>query len=327
MQLVRYVGGVLTCLWLTSGAVADGSRNSLLKRIHDAIHSHVQETVGSASNVDPAFGKKLKAGNDGLTAAEIAALVADGMGNLIFNDGDEDLSASGSDAHDNSHDNGNSNDNSNSNTWKSVDQVSRDMGPRLNLPEGEPQDFDYFSESGQAALMPPTISDSKCGNAPVVPAHVPSWGAPGEKPEWCLSTPAAPRGADTPTYLAAHLYVRTYDGDLSALTKLDIAHHMTYYRYAGYERVYIYDNWLYEWERVDKYPPIAEAIASGFCVYNDWHKGAASNWNYKAKSAINKFMYKVQYPESTDAMNKYHDETRWMSFMDMDEYPFQVGCC
>ena len=37
-----------------------------------------------------------------------------------------------------------------------------------------------------------------------------------------------------------------------------------------------------------------------------------------------RFMYKVQYPECGHVMDTYHAETRWMSFMDMDEYPFQV---
>ena len=63
--------------------------------------------------------------------------------------------------------------------------------------------------------------------------------------------------------------------------------------YAGYERVYIYDNYLYEWERVDTYPPIAQAIASGFAVYVNWHDEAAKNWDYKQKKARDRFMYKV----------------------------------
>lgn len=110
------------------------------------------------------------------------------------------------------------------------------LGPRLNLPPGASNDFDYTSEEGKAALMPPKIHDTKCGaKAPVVPAHVPLWSLPEQpgRPEWCLSTPAAPRGPSTPTFLAAHLYVRIYAEDLSELTKLDIAHHMTYYRSVG----------------------------------------------------------------------------------------------
>jgi hypothetical protein len=31
-------------------------------------------------------------------------------------------------------------------------------------------------------------------------------------------------------------------------------------------RSYLYDNWLYESERLDVFPPIAECISSGFCV-------------------------------------------------------------
>jgi hypothetical protein len=33
--------------------------------------------------------------------------------------------------------------------------------------------------------------------------------------------------------------MRVYENDLSALTKLDVAHHMTYFRYAGYERMFV----------------------------------------------------------------------------------------
>ena len=193
----------------------------------------------------------------------------------------------------------------------------RVMGPRFNLPPK--LDQNYVFQKNDPWLLPPQL-DGKCGSkAALAPAWVPRWTDADQSPEWCLGYPASPRGKQTPVFLSAHLYIRVYAADRSALTKLDLAHWLTYYRYAGFERVYIYDCYLYKWEKVDEYPPIAQAIESGFVVYVDWHEGAKANYNYAKDEQRGSHMNNVQYPASEDVMKQYGEETRWMSFMDMDE--------
>eukprot|EP00750_Incisomonas_marina_P022085 INCI4843.3.p1 GENE.INCI4843.3~~INCI4843.3.p1 ORF type:complete len:417 (-),score=42.60 INCI4843.3:628-1878(-) len=212
---------------------------------------------------------------------------------------------------------------------------------RYNLPAAvdvaASSDFRYSGYDDPVLLPPSLHGDQKCGNrAPVVAAWVPAWNALDPLPQWCLSQPqpshfsadksaahskgSASDGAPPTVYLAAHIYIRVYEKDLSGLTKLDLAHWLTYYRYAGFQRVYIYDCWLYDWEKVDSYPPIAEAIRSGFVVYEDWHEGAAANYDYRKQAQKAPHMRKVQYPASEHVMQEHGHQARWISFMDVDEF-------
>mmetsp|Transcript_29161 Transcript_29161/g.93347 ORF Transcript_29161/g.93347 Transcript_29161/m.93347 type:complete len:541 (-) Transcript_29161:284-1906(-) len=143
--------------------------------------------------------------------------------------------------------------------------------------------------------------------------------AEGNRPFWCLDQPAPPMSS--PVYLAAAVHVRLYPDDLAGLNPLDLAHWLTYYRYSGVERVFLYDTWLNNGESFRDFEPIKAGIDSGYVQYVDWHATAARN--IKPGGGVRMpHIAAVQEPATNDAQRLAGGNVRWMTHTDMDEYPF-----
>lgn len=158
---------------------------------------------------------------------------------------------------------------------------------------------------------PPRLGGACGSEAPVTDVSV-SWAG-----DYCLSAPA-PAG---PVFLAAEVHARIYEADLAQLSRRDLAHWLTYYRFAGVERVYLYDTWLQDGERYAEDEHIKAGVESGFIVYRDWHKVASQNIGADGKPK-RKHIFAVQEPAANDAQAKARGSARWMTLTDIDEYPF-----
>jgi hypothetical protein len=139
------------------------------------------------------------------------------------------------------------------------------------------------------------------------------------RPSWCLDQPA--KNASEPVYLGAAIHTRIYPHtDLANLTFDDLAHWMTYVRYSGVERVYLYDTYQRRWEKTLQHPAIQAGVDSNFIVYVDWSSVALANTNPKTGKRKGDHLAKVQVPAFTDAQQRAVDTVRWMTFTDMDEF-------
>ena len=139
-------------------------------------------------------------------------------------------------------------------------------------------------------------------------------------PAWC---PAAPlvtnRSRSRPFFLVAALHVRLYDSDPAKLTVDDLLHWLAWHRYAGVEKVFVYDAHLRESERFGGEPRIRAAARSGFLEYVDW--GAVARRNVRADGSLaGKHVAAVQLPAARDAHRRAVDVAKWMLLVDVDEY-------
>eukprot|EP00978_Attheya_sp_CCMP212_P013469 scaffold33859_cov60-Attheya_sp.AAC.5 len=138
----------------------------------------------------------------------------------------------------------------------------------------------------------------------------------GSRPPWCLDIPKVDSG---PHFLGMILHVRIYAYDKPKLSHLDLAHWLTYHRYAGVEKVYLFDTYLNESEKLTNNAHIRASIQSGFVHYTDFHDVAMAD---ATRPGGRQHLTKVQTPSYTVAQELAVNETRWCAFTDMDEYPF-----
>lgn len=143
------------------------------------------------------------------------------------------------------------------------------------------------------------------------------------RPPWCLDVPAQPQNSSV--YLASIVYVRIWPKeDLARLTFTDLAHWLTYSRYVGVERVYLYDTHHDDEESVLNDEWIKTGVDSGFIELIDWQSIELGNLKadgtrkQKHESAVQGTAYQ-------HVQKNYGNMARWMTFTDMDEYPFCKG--
>ena len=135
-------------------------------------------------------------------------------------------------------------------------------------------------------------------------------------PDWCPDQIAAPANATQPHLLASCVYTRIYANDLSAISKLDVLHWMTYYRYAGVQHIYIYDCWRKPGEQLRDW--LQPAIDSGFVTYNDWHNASMLMEADPKADHISV----VEVPARAHCQQHYGDLFTWVLHTDVDEFPF-----
>lgn len=142
------------------------------------------------------------------------------------------------------------------------------------------------------------------------------------RPPWCLDVLAPP--SDRTVYLASIIYVRIWPkDDLARLSFLDLAHWLTYYRYAGIERVYLYDTHHDDTEYTLNDPHIRAGVESGFVHYVDWQHAELNNLKEDGKTRKQAHMNAVQGTAYQHVQKNFARKARWMTFTDMDEYPFR----
>lgn len=140
---------------------------------------------------------------------------------------------------------------------------------------------------------------------------------------WCLEAPVVPLENVSRSggrfFLGAALHVRLYAGDPSGLTLTDLAHWLTYHRYAGVDRVWVYDAYVDPTEKFGDAPALKGAMDSGFLEYVDWGRVARGNvrddGSLKAKHIV-----AVQIPAFEDAQRRANTVVKWLALTDMDEY-------
>lgn len=141
------------------------------------------------------------------------------------------------------------------------------------------------------------------------------------RPSWCLDVQVKRKQF----YLGMIIHCRIYADDKQKLSHRDLVHWLTYHRYAGVERVYLFDTYINESEKLLNDPHIRAAIKSGFVVYTDFHEKAKEE---RAKEGRRKkgntHLVKVQSSSFAAGGNMAVNETRWCGFTDVDEYPFIV---
>lgn len=135
-------------------------------------------------------------------------------------------------------------------------------------------------------------------------------------PEWCPDQTAAPANTTRPHLLASCVYTRIYANDLSAISKLDVLHWMTYYRYAGVQHIYIYDCWCKPGEQLRDW--LQPAIDAGFVTYNDWHNASMLMEADPKADHISV----VEVPARAHCQKHYGDLFTWVLHTDVDEFPF-----
>lgn len=113
--------------------------------------------------------------------------------------------------------------------------------------------------------------------------------------------------------MAAVLGVRLRDDDPAQLLSDDLKHWIWYYRYAGVDRIYVYDAWQDVKEKIVDLP-------EDMAVYRDWHQVAMSNLdsNGNRKRTHISAVQAPAYQHCTRGLT----DVEWMIFTDMDEYPF-----
>lgn len=131
----------------------------------------------------------------------------------------------------------------------------------------------------------------------------------GTRPGWCLDQ-RVPRDD---VFLAAVTHARLYpENDKPKLDATDLAHWLTYYRYAGVEKVYLYDSYQLPHEQFENNTLLAAGIESGFIEYIDWSNHSTANTATFG-----------QIDAYQDAQKR--AKARWMTFTDMDEYPYRAA--
>jgi hypothetical protein len=138
-------------------------------------------------------------------------------------------------------------------------------------------------------------------------------------PAWCPHQPVEPVSVGEPHLVASCVYTRIYPHDLSAISRLDLLHWLTYYRYAGVQRVYIYDCWRTLDERLKEF--LQPAIDSGFVVYVDWHDYSTLMIRYPTGDHVRL----VEVPARTHCLHHYGRLFRWVLHTDVDEFPFAAA--
>ena len=148
-------------------------------------------------------------------------------------------------------------------------------------------------------------------------------GAGGSKHElqpWCLEVPARKATEDDPYFLVAIVYVRIRTDDFPELSRLDLLHWLSYYRYAGVDHVYVYDCRVGDDESLQE--ALRPATESNFVTLVDFH-GVARAFVESGLPQGN-HRNEVQLPAKRHAYAHYGHEFDWAVLMDMDEYPFSA---
>ena len=138
-----------------------------------------------------------------------------------------------------------------------------------------------------------------------------------KRPPYCADVPA-PTQPPAKYFLAGHLYVRIYDNiDKARLSRQDLLHWLTYYRFAGVEHVYVYDCWMNADERLADF--LQPSIRSGFVTYVDWHEAEMQ------PQARRDHVAAVEMTARTHCQETYGHEYVCITHTDVDEYPFAPG--
>lgn len=138
---------------------------------------------------------------------------------------------------------------------------------------------------------------------------------------YCVAAPVV-RNTSTQKdfFLVAALHVRLFADDPARLTADDLVHWLTFHRYAGVDRVWVYDCAIVDGERFGDVPAIAAARESGFLEYVDWGGVARANVDGETGRRRRKHILAVQIPAFEDAQRRIAGTARWLALADVDEY-------
>ena len=140
------------------------------------------------------------------------------------------------------------------------------------------------------------------------------------RPGFCADAPlVANRSRARPFFLVAALHLRLYADDPAGLTIVDFMHWLTWHRFAGVERVFVFDAHVKESERFGSHAAVRGAVDSGFLTYVDW--GDVAKRNVRDDGSLRaRHVAAVQLPAMVEAWRLARDEAKWMLFIDVDEY-------
>ena len=150
--------------------------------------------------------------------------------------------------------------------------------------------------------------------------------SPPKRPSWCLEQKA--KNESEQVYLGAVLVARIWPHtDLANLTFEDVAHWMTYQRYAGVERIYYYDTYHNaSLEQTTQHPAVQAGIDSNFIQYVDYHDQEMLYIDPKTGKEKGLHRTIVQKPAYIDYQHRVNDQWNnsvvWSTFTDMDEYVY-----
>jgi len=142
------------------------------------------------------------------------------------------------------------------------------------------------------------------------------------KPEYCIDQPAVQYDQQTGQVhtLVSHLFIRVYETDKSQISRTDLLHWLTYYRYSGVQHVYLYDCWSLSGESLEI--TLLPSIQSGFVTYVDWHE---KEEDYKRILMAKPDALRLDHvftPARQHCMTYYGSQFKWITFLDVDEFPY-----
>jgi hypothetical protein len=139
---------------------------------------------------------------------------------------------------------------------------------------------------------------------------------PTSPPWWCPNQQPPTEPNNSMLLIASCMYVRIYANDLSANSRLDLLHWLAYHRYAGVERVYLYDCWRAHGENLKEW--LQPAIDAGYVVYTDWHDISMKMIDNPHGDHITI----VEVPARAHCIQNYGHLFTWVLHTDMDEFLF-----